>query len=154
MVSLFDLGEFWSNFFLIIYLLLAEQLRLRGLVVPQHVGNFLDQALTPRLLHWQAESLSLSHQGSPRNNWECTLHGGIFCLFDELEISYIWSPTFLFLLLWSHRKHKMEPNPKFGLDTGTDDMLWECLLIDEAFQLEHYRLPTWWESLSLPRQAA
>ena len=56
-----------------------------------------------------------------------------FCLFDKLEISYIQSSTFLFLLLWSHRKHKNEPNPKFSLDTGTDDMLWEGLLTDEAF---------------------
>ena len=114
----------------------------QGLSGSTACGNYLDQALTPHLLHWQADSLSLSHRRGPRNHWECRLHGGIFFWFDKLEISYIQCPTCLFLLLWSHRKHKNEPNPKLGLDTGTDDMLWECLLTDEAFYLEHYRLPT------------
>ena len=31
-------------------------------------GVFLDQGLNPCLLHWQVDSLSLSHQGSPSNS--------------------------------------------------------------------------------------
>ena len=30
-------------------------------------GTFLDQGLNPCLLHWQVDSLPLSHHGSPRN---------------------------------------------------------------------------------------
>ena len=32
-------------------------------------GVFPDQGLTPCLLHWQADSLPLSHQGSPSLSW-------------------------------------------------------------------------------------
>ena len=32
---------------------------------PMACGIFLDQGLNPCLLHWQADSLSVSHQGSP-----------------------------------------------------------------------------------------
>ena len=124
MVALFDLGEFWNDFIWDYLFIIGWTVVAQGL--SGSTGNFLDQALTPCLLHWQADYLSLSHQGSPRNHWECRLHGGIFFWFDKLEISYIQSPTCLFLLLWSHRKHKNEPNPKLGLDTGADDMLWKC----------------------------
>ena len=41
-----------------------QQLR-SGLVTPWHVGIFLDQVSNPCPLHWQADSLPLSHQGSP-----------------------------------------------------------------------------------------
>ena len=135
MVSLFDLGEFWNNLFVIIYLLLAEQLWLRGLVAPQHVGISWTR-------HWPLVSCigrPITYPWVTREVPEIIENADymvvFFCLFDKLEISYIQSPTFLFLLLllWSHWKHKMEPNPKFSLDTGTDDMLWECLLTDEAF---------------------
>ena len=33
---------------------------------PQACGVFPDQESNPCLLHWQADSLSLSHQGSPK----------------------------------------------------------------------------------------
>ena len=31
---------------------------------------FPDQGLNPHLLHWQVDSLSLSHQGSPQNDFQ------------------------------------------------------------------------------------
>ena len=37
----------------------------RGLSCSTVCGIFLDQGLNPCLLHWQADSLPLSHQGSP-----------------------------------------------------------------------------------------
>ena len=37
-----------------------------ALVAPQHVGTFLDQGSNICLLLWQADSLPLSHQGSPK----------------------------------------------------------------------------------------
>ena len=37
---------------------------LHGLSFPSTCGILLDQGLNPRLLHWQADSLPLSHQGS------------------------------------------------------------------------------------------
>ena len=46
--------------------------RLTGSIVVVHglncftaCGIFLDQGLNPHLLHWQVDSLSLNHQGSP-----------------------------------------------------------------------------------------
>ena len=36
-----------------------------GLTCPRACGVFLDQGLSPRLLHWQADTRLLSHQGSP-----------------------------------------------------------------------------------------
>ena len=36
-----------------------------GLVTPEEFGIFLDQGLNSRFLHWQADSLPLSHQDSP-----------------------------------------------------------------------------------------
>ena len=35
-------------------------------------GIFLDQGSNPCLLHWQVDSLPLSHQGRPRCNCSCT----------------------------------------------------------------------------------
>ena len=37
----------------------------QGLTRPEARGIFLDQELNPCLLHWQADSLPLSGQGSP-----------------------------------------------------------------------------------------
>ena len=37
-----------------------------GLSCFTECGIFLDQGLNPRLLHWQANSLPLSHQGIPK----------------------------------------------------------------------------------------
>ena len=44
----------------------AQQLQHTGLIAPQHVGSSRNQESNPRLLHWQADSLPLSHQGSPK----------------------------------------------------------------------------------------
>ena len=48
------------------------------------IWNFPDQELSvPCLLHWQANSLLLSHHGSPGNNLEGTLYdGNFFCLLN------------------------------------------------------------------------
>ena len=43
----------------------AQLLWCMGLVDPRHVVIFPDQGSNPCLLHWQADSLPLSHQGSP-----------------------------------------------------------------------------------------
>ena len=51
-------------------------------------GIFLTQGLNPRLLHWQADSLPLSHQGSPKiSNWDlanCSIQNcrGSICITD------------------------------------------------------------------------
>ena len=41
-----------------------------GLFAPRHVGFcwIRDQTFDPRLLPWQADSLPLSHQGTPHHN--------------------------------------------------------------------------------------
>ena len=44
----------------------TPQLRHTGLCLSTACGTFLDQGSNPCLLHWQVESLPLSHQGSPR----------------------------------------------------------------------------------------
>ena len=43
--------------------------RLRGSMA---CGIVPDQGLNPRLLHWQVDSLPLSHQGSPTQSLLCT----------------------------------------------------------------------------------
>ena len=151
MVSLFDLGEFVSNLFLIIYLLLAEELWLRVLVAPQHVGISWTR-------HWPLISCigrPIPYPWVTREVPEIIENADYmvesFCWFDKLEISYIQSPTCLFLLLWSHQKHKNEPNPKSGLDTGADDMLWECFFNWWSFLVGALWTSNWWEFLSLPR---
>ena len=55
-----------------------------GLSCPEACGIFPDQGLNPCFLHWQADSLPLSHQGSP---------GSI--LFAILRTSWIWMLVFL-----------------------------------------------------------
>ena len=49
-------------------------------------GIFLMQGLNPRLLHWQADSLPLSHQGSPFNILALFL-----CLWEK-ELNFSVSP--------------------------------------------------------------
>ena len=44
----------------------AQWLWCMGLVAPQLCRIISDQGLNPCLLHWQADSLPLSHKGSPR----------------------------------------------------------------------------------------
>ena len=39
-------------------------------------GLFLTQEQNPSLLHWQADSLSPSHLGSPQNDWDCAKRRG------------------------------------------------------------------------------
>ena len=39
---------------------------MRGLSCSAACGIFLEQGLNPCLLHWQVDSLLLSHQGSPQ----------------------------------------------------------------------------------------
>ena len=46
-------------------LLFFYVLKVHGLSCSMACGIFLDQGQNPRLLHWQADSLPLSHQGSP-----------------------------------------------------------------------------------------
>ena len=75
-------------------------------------GNFLDQALTPCLLHWQADSLSLSHQGSPEIIENAHYMVAFFCLFDKLEISYIQSPTFFVVVVVTLKSLKAQDGTK------------------------------------------
>ena len=42
-----------------------------GLSSSEACGIFLDQGLNPCLLHWQADSLPLSHEGSPQRQTVC-----------------------------------------------------------------------------------
>ena len=54
-----------------------QQLRLTGLAAPQHVGVFPDQGSNPCPLHWQADCLSLDHQGSPiSGSWVTVIFNG------------------------------------------------------------------------------
>ena len=46
-------------------------LRSMGLVTPRHMGIFLDQESNWCLLHWQADSFPLRHQGSPHCSFDC-----------------------------------------------------------------------------------
>ena len=55
-----------------------------GLSCSEACGIFPDQGLNPCFLHWQADSLPLSHQGNP---------GSI--LFAILRTSWIWMLVFL-----------------------------------------------------------
>ena len=72
-------------------------------------------------LIWQVDSLPLSTRENPEILENPHYMMGIFvCLFDKLEISYIQFPVCWILLLCSHRKNKVEPNPKFGLDFETN----------------------------------
>ena len=43
----------------------SSTVMMRGLTCSEACGIFPHQGLNPRLLHWQADSLPLSHQGSP-----------------------------------------------------------------------------------------
>ena len=45
----------------------ASVVVVHGLSCPMACGIFWDQGLNPDLLHWQADSLPLSHQRSPQN---------------------------------------------------------------------------------------
>ena len=60
---------------------LAHQLWHTGLVASQHVGVFPDQGSNPCLLHWQADSLPLSHQGSPGYGFK---RRGVLVVFELL----------------------------------------------------------------------
>ena len=72
-----------------------------GLSCSSACGIFVDQGLNPSLLHWQADSLPLSHQGIPiiflnfkveraqQNGRKC-LH--IMYLDKDLYLEYIKNP--------------------------------------------------------------
>ena len=53
----------------------AQDFMVQGLSSSAACGIFLDQGSNPRLLHWQADSLLLGHQGSPSSALHrlCTL---------------------------------------------------------------------------------
>ena len=51
----------------------AQQLWHTGLVASWNAGIFWDRGLNPCLLHWQADSLPLNHQGSTISLFKCDL---------------------------------------------------------------------------------
>ena len=81
---------------LIVVVALVEE---HGLYVPASVvvvsrlsfgttacGIFLDQGLIPGLLHWQADSLPLDHQGSPISIFWLFFWGGVtLCVMWDLS---------------------------------------------------------------------
>ena len=54
-------------------------------------GLFLTQEQNPSLLHWQADSLSPSHLGSPQNDWDCAKRRGPGPPLDCKEIQPVHS---------------------------------------------------------------
>ena len=78
----------WSilekKFFLYFLLIVGWIIVAHGVRSSTAYGNFPDQELSvPCLLHWQVNTLPLSHHGSRGNNLEGTLYNGkCFCLLN------------------------------------------------------------------------
>ena len=108
---------------------LATVVGAHGLSCSTACGSFLDQGSNPCLLHWQVDSLPLSHQGSPI----CYIY--FKCLF-------LWFISFFFFFLWYrffcpfpffYNSYPTQTSQYFSLlDScvlGTaNDLGWQCVL--------------------------
>ena len=60
---------------------------------------FPTQGLNPWLLHWQADSLPLSHQESPLSAWDTSIHD--LCQYwASIPPTVFGNPSFLFIFNW------------------------------------------------------
>ena len=92
-------------------------------------GIFLTQELDPCLLHWQADSSSLSHQGSPITNeiplFSCqslfSLESDLFCMqanhktvyLEKNEIEFLYNSSIVWILVVPKVLFSLVYAPKF-----------------------------------------
>ena len=107
----------------------------RGLRCSVACGIFLDQGLNPCLLHWQADSLPLSHQGSwsSRFSWIPGWHLSHipFCTSLSLtEVSVLWAGV------WGTFWHKNTDVLSAPCRRGTRYWQWICYVFADCPSLE------------------
>ena len=74
-------------------------------------GIFLDQGLNPCLLHWQEDSLPLSHQGSPLvRHVNCKIPKFFICSLNIVILKYICKGVNFFITLYQKQVNQLSVN--------------------------------------------
>ena len=104
-------------------------------------GIFLDQGSNPCLLHWQAGSLPLSHQGSPRSVFgSCTICPSLCQVLETDGYSKTYMAPILLNLTGSWRRWAFVKRPAQNGTRENDNFLkWEMLC--KRTRME--KIPNW-----------